>query len=283
MASSWLLNTASIAFSYARPTDKMHPVRPLKSLFHPAVFVSLMGQAAIHLGCLVYATSMAREAMDPNSEARKDGLNVGPSLEDVTEFWKRQRLIRQGVIEKEVAEDAELGMLELAMKQWESPFLPNLMNTVVFLVETSQTVGVLAVNYKGQPWMRGLMENRPLFLSVFALIIGMGVCAWELVPEANLMVHLTPFPGDEFRIRIMVLVLTSIFGTFIWDRLCVRIFAPEIWGAMLQSAMTTTFEKDILPIFIDCGKIAVGLGLFCLGIPGWIALFFWYKNRKKEE
>ena len=32
---------------------------------------------------------------------------------------------------------------------WGMPFLPNLMNTVVFLVETSQVTAVLFVNYKG--------------------------------------------------------------------------------------------------------------------------------------
>jgi cation-transporting ATPase 13A1 len=283
MASSWLLNMASIAFSYARPTDKMHPVRPLKSLFHPAVFVSLIGQAAIHLGCLVYATSLAREAMDPDSEVRRDGLRVGPTLAEVAEFWKKQRLIRRGIIEKEIADEEDMGMMELAMKQWESPFLPNLMNTIVFLVETAQTVGVLAVNYKGQPWMKGLVENRPLFLSVFILIVGMAVVAWEMVPQANAMIHITPFPGDVFRWRVMTLVMVSIFGTFIWDRICVRFFAPEIFGAMWGSAMTTTFQKDIVPIFLDFGKILLGVGLFCMGVPGWIGLFFWYRNRKKAE
>merc|ERR1719327_1207082 len=170
----------------------MHPVRPLKSIFHPAVFVSLIGQSAIHLGCLVYATSMAREAMDPESEARKDGLNVGPSLPEVTEFWKKQRLIRKGLMEKEAQDEAEMGFMELALKQWESPFLPNLMNTVVFLVETSQTVAVLAVNYKGQPWMKGLMENLPLFLSVFILVGSVAACAWEVNGTANQLIHLTP-------------------------------------------------------------------------------------------
>ena len=49
MATSWLLMTASIAFSYATPIEKMHPQRPLRSLFHPAVLLSMFGQAAIHL------------------------------------------------------------------------------------------------------------------------------------------------------------------------------------------------------------------------------------------
>lgn len=282
MASSWLLNTASIAFSYARPCDKMHPVRPLRSLFHKAVFISLFGQAAIHLACMVYATRLAREAMDPESAVRSMGLDVGPSLPEVSEFWKKQRLIAKGMLEKELEEEANLGTLELLMKQWERPFLPNLMNTVVFLVETSQSVAVLAVNYKGQPWMKGLVENRFLFLSVFILIGAVAACAWELVPQANALIHLTPFPGDEFRWQIMGLVMTIIFGTFLWDRLCVAIFAPEIFGAMKEAAYKTTWKDDVYPVFEDCGKIILAICLFFLGLPGWIALFVWYRNRKKD-
>lgn len=280
MASSWLLTTASLAFSYARPIERMHRVRPLKSLFHPAIWVSLFGQALLHLGCLVYATSLAREAMAPDSEVRKLGMNVGPSLPDVTEFWRRQRLIRHGLLEAEQAEE-ELGLLEAAMQQWESPFLPNLMNTVVFLVETSQTIGVLAVNYKGQPWMRGLMENRPLFLSIFILLVGVAGCAWELSPWLNEKVHLTPFPGDYFRFRIVGLVIISIFATFLWDRICVAIFARDIFRAMKDAAFETNFTNDIKPLLIDCGKIILGVLLFLLGIPGWCVLGFWYYKRRK--
>ena len=49
IASSWLLMIASLAFSYATPVDQMHPQRPLRSLFHPAIFISMAGQALIHL------------------------------------------------------------------------------------------------------------------------------------------------------------------------------------------------------------------------------------------
>lgn len=70
MASSWLLMIASLAFSYATPIDKMHPERPLKSLFHPAIFVSMAGQAAIHLVAMYTAVSLAREEMGPDKLAQ---------------------------------------------------------------------------------------------------------------------------------------------------------------------------------------------------------------------
>ena len=43
-------------------------------------------------------------------------------------------------------------------------------------------------------------------------------CAWGVFPELNELIHLEPFPDDDFRFKIIALVLASIAGTFIWDR-----------------------------------------------------------------
>ena len=87
MASTWLITTAAISFSYgmyvcmyvcmyiylstflcmyvcmyvASPLDHMHPLRPLRSLFHPAIFLSTFGQAAIHIACMTLAVHWATE------------------------------------------------------------------------------------------------------------------------------------------------------------------------------------------------------------------------------
>ncbi len=37
---------------------------------------------------------------------------------------------------------------------WSAPFMPNLLNSTVFLVETSQMIAVFFCNYKGRPWMK---------------------------------------------------------------------------------------------------------------------------------
>jgi hypothetical protein len=49
-------------------------------------------------------------------------------------------------------------------------FRPNLLNTMVWLVETAQQISVFFVNYKGRPWMKGLLENQPLFISMFLAV-----------------------------------------------------------------------------------------------------------------
>eukprot|EP00440_Ansanella_granifera_P044786 gb/GFBE01048540.1/.p1 GENE.gb/GFBE01048540.1/~~gb/GFBE01048540.1/.p1 ORF type:complete len:1465 (+),score=367.68 gb/GFBE01048540.1/:1-4395(+) len=279
MASHWLLTTASLAFAYASPCDRMHPVRPLRSLFNPAVFVSMLGQAAIHLFCMVMAVKMARAAMEEGSAERLAGWS-GPSLKDVSEFWKREKLKRRGLIEKE---EEEQDWTAMALSMWTQPFLPNLMNTVVFLVETAQTVAILFVNYKGQPWMKGIMENRALFLSVFIVAGSVAAAAWEFQPELNALIHLSPFPNDEFRWGVMALVFFTLVGTFVWDRLCVFFFAKDIFKAMVDSAKKTTFKNDVLPIFVTALKV---LGVFIILGTGNLVmagLAFWmYKRHTKE-
>ena len=208
MASSWLILTASLAFSYSTPIDKMSPVRPIKSLFHPAIFISMIGQAIIHLCCMVYAVQLATSTMGPKK------------LAEVVAFNKAVRAGESVTPESDGDEDpwAEFSML------WSKPFMPNLMNTVIFLVETAQIMAVLLVNYKGRPWMKGVMENHALCLSLFITIAALMVFAWGISPELNKLIHLEEFPDDEFRWQVAALVMISLFGTFIWDRIitCVK-------------------------------------------------------------
>merc|ERR1719359_957612 len=63
MASGTLISIASLAFSFARPVDRMHKVRPISSVFHPSAFLSMLGQLAIHLGCMVYIAGLAKDLM----------------------------------------------------------------------------------------------------------------------------------------------------------------------------------------------------------------------------
>jgi len=285
MATGWLLSVASMAFAFATPIDKMSKIRPLNSLFHRAVFVSMLGQAVIHLACMVYAIQMATDEMGP------------AALKEVVDFHKRQKMIRLGQmckdgsfplpwqnataiggcpVEPGVGDDWK----EWALSLLNTPFLPNLLNTVTWLVETSQMCAVTFVNYKGRPWMKGLMENHSLFISSFLCIALIGACAWELMPQANSLLHLHPFPNDEFRFKVMGLVFLSIGGTFIWDRLCVAIFSPDIMKAMIDNAKETTME-DVISVGATLGKVLCCLLIYLTGNPLiWIGAIWYYKKQK---
>lgn len=267
MASSWLIMTAAVSFSYASPLDHMHPLRPLRSLFHPAIFISILGQAAIHIACMTLAVQWATEAMGPEK------------LQEVTEFFKKAKA-------KEIDTASLCGEDDYACQLqafWTAPFLPNLLNSVTFLVETSQMISVFFTNYKGRPWMKGMLENHPLFLSVFACVGGVVLAAWEFFPQLNELIQLTPFPDDLFRYKVVGLVLASIAGTFIWDRLCVMIFAPKIFSATVEELKKTTLA-DFVPILFTVLKV-VGV-LFILG-TGNILLaglaFWWYRSYTNKD
>ncbi|GBG27063.1 Manganese-transporting ATPase 1 [Hondaea fermentalgiana] len=265
MASSWLLMSASLAFSYSTPVEKMHPVRPVRSLFHPSIAISVLGQAAIHLFCLSTAVTLAKEAMGEEK------------LQEVIRFNRR---VSRG-LEKQMEEsEGTLDAMADIMLMWQTPFMPNLMNTVIFLVETSQMMAVLFVGYKGRPWMLGLLENTALSLSLFLCIGCLIFAAWEVSPTVNRLIHLHPFPDDEFRYKIFGLVLTTLFGTFAWDRLVTAIFAPRVFGAMVQQARETTLA-DFVPMLRTFVKVLTGFVLLSTGNPLIWAGAYWAWGKYK--
>jgi len=268
MASGWLIMTASLAFSYTRHIEEMHPVRPLRSLFHPAIFLSMLGQAAIHVLCMWYGVRLATQTMGPEL------------LKEVLEFHKKAKA--RELPEQQANEDdpwAEIWSL------WQTPFKPNLLNTVVFLVETSQMIAVLFVNYKGRPWMKGILENHPLFLSVFLCVAGVAGCAWGISPQINELIHLAPFPDDAFRWQVLGLVGASLVGTFFWDRLITALFAPRVFGAMITEAKKTTW-KDLIPVIATAGKVAAGFAILATGnilLLGGIGYWYYMQKKKREQ
>jgi len=256
MASGTLLSVASLAFSFARPLDKMHPTRPLRSVFHPALFLSIIGQLAIHLGCMVFIASLAKANMTEGE------------LQDIIQFEKdRNKKIDN--------------MDESAFDDWNwflsVPFKTNLLNTVCWLVETTQQVSVLFVNYKGRPWMKGLLENQPLFLalcSCFGLVV---VCAWGFSPWLNNMLNLVVIPAG-LRTQVVISITVSLCGTFVWDRLMVFIFAPYIFKCYKDEVMATTLN-DFMPLLQTVGLVSGAVILLGSGSPVlWIMCFFGYRK-----
>ena len=126
--------------------------------------------------------------------------------------------------------------------------------------------------------MKGVMENHPLFLSLFLCVAGVAACAWAISPEVNKMVHLYPFPDDSFRWHVMFLVGASLFGTFVWDRLVTAIFSPDIFGAIIDQGRQTSFA-DVQPILATLFKVVAGFFVFGSGNPlVWFGSWWLYKK-----
>jgi len=74
MTAMGLLGSISyMSVSRSKPLDRLSPVRPLTSIFHPALFFSLLGQFAVHLGTMYWATRMAKNHLPTDYETDLDG------------------------------------------------------------------------------------------------------------------------------------------------------------------------------------------------------------------
>lgn len=224
-----LLTVAALAFAFVSPAKKIHTVRPLPSTFHPAIITSLVGQLAIHLLIAHNMARMAKEYMGPEE------------LQEVIDFEKNRHTLLTGTS---------------ILDRFSVPFKPNLLNTVSWLVEGAQQSAVIFVNYRGQPWMRGICENHYLFVSLFGVFALVALCSFELAPFVNDTFNLVPLP-KHMRGVMMTAILMSLFGTFCWDRLCMSIFAPEVFQAMVDQ-MNQIQKEDLIPpmkaaICVGCG------------------------------
>ena len=66
----------SISFmsvSRSRPLDRLSRVRPLTSIFHPALFISLLGKFTIHMATMVVAVYTAKQHLPPDHKVEIDG------------------------------------------------------------------------------------------------------------------------------------------------------------------------------------------------------------------
>ena len=87
-------------------------------------------------------------------------------------------------------------------------------------------MSVLAVNYKGRPFMRGVTENRAFLYALGLCAVAAFVSTMEIVPQFNeSLMQLVPFPTGGFRRTILYILIADSFGALIWDRLMHFIFA----------------------------------------------------------
>jgi manganese-transporting P-type ATPase len=74
MTAMGLLGSVSfMSVSRSKPLDRLSMVRPLTSIFHPAMFFSLLGQFAIHLTTMVFAVQSAKELLPEDHKVDLDG------------------------------------------------------------------------------------------------------------------------------------------------------------------------------------------------------------------
>uniref|UniRef100_A0A8C9MSL8 ATPase 13A1 n=1 Tax=Serinus canaria TaxID=9135 RepID=A0A8C9MSL8_SERCA len=97
-------------------------------------------------------------------------------------------------------------------------FEPSLVNSTVYLLAMAMQTATFAINYKGQPFMESLVQNRALLWALLlsaSAVLGLlsGAC-----PELNLGFGLVEIPA-EFRLLILAVLAADFLLAFSVDRL----------------------------------------------------------------
>lgn len=121
-----------------------------------------------------------------------------------------------------------------------------------------QQVTVFVVNLQGPPFMTGLSQNSPLLYSLTATFILTFMFASETVPGLNRYFQLVPFPSDEFRDFVLLILAMDLVATFLLDRLMQFLFCRDILMASFQH----TTSKDVMSLLKTLG--VMGMLLFTI-------------------
>ncbi|KAG5184553.1 hypothetical protein JKP88DRAFT_354404 [Tribonema minus] len=202
-----LMSASFIAISRSKPLDRLSTVRPLTSIFSPALFLSILGQFALHLATMMISVADAKKHMPEDYVPDLDG-----------EFKPN---IINGVV-----------FLVGAVQQ---------VSVYVVKLKGRPCVSVYVVNLKGRPFMNGLTENRTLLWSLAATFALVFMSASETVPRLNKWLQLEPFPDSQFRAKLLIILALDLGAALIWDRLMLLIFAPRILFASFEGVT----QKDI--------------------------------------
>mmetsp|Transcript_100697 Transcript_100697/g.285379 ORF Transcript_100697/g.285379 Transcript_100697/m.285379 type:complete len:1193 (-) Transcript_100697:154-3732(-) len=92
----------------------------------------------------------------------------------------------------------------------EGEFEVNLTNSVIFQLMAAMHASSFLANYEGHPFMQPLTANRPLLYSLALFVLVIFAAASEAVPELNAALSLASSPSDEFRQKVVCLVMADI-------------------------------------------------------------------------
>ncbi|CAH2233997.1 jg9900 [Pararge aegeria aegeria] len=182
---SLLLASCFLFISRSKPLTKLSKQRPLPNIFNVYTIMTVLAQFAVHFLCLVY---LVREAT-----LRSPERDTTPKLD------------------MDLAEDED------------RVFTPDLLNSTVYIISMALQVSTFAINYRGEPFMEGLKDNKPLLFSI--LLSGGTVLALAtgMVPDLTNAFEIVYFPPDYRVIVVQVLIADMLFA-YLVDRVCLWLF-----------------------------------------------------------
>lgn len=158
-----LMSVSFMTVSRSQPLERLSSVRPLASVFHPSLFLSIMGQFALHLFCMLYVVSMAKAHL---------GAEWTPDLEGVF----KPNLINSVVFL--VSASQQVSVFAVNLKG--PPFMTGMMNNTPLLYSLAISfLGAFFCASETVPQLNKWLQIEPFPDPVFRNIV-LGVLAADL-------------------------------------------------------------------------------------------------------
>ncbi|KOC60801.1 putative cation-transporting ATPase 13A1 [Habropoda laboriosa] len=193
-----LLAICFLFISRSKPLTTLSKQRPLPNIFNLYTIATVLLQFAVHFVSLVY---LVREAtfLSPKSDKLAAILTPSSNATNTT-------------------------MVSIPnLNDEDEPFEPNLLNSTVFIIVMAIQISTFAINYRGQPYMESLLQNKSLLYCLMGSSIVILGLACGFLPELATLFEIVDFPSD-FR-RLLVQVLIADFAlAYVVDRVCSWLF-----------------------------------------------------------
>jgi hypothetical protein len=222
--------------SRAEPLEKLAPQRPPARIFCLQVCLSIVGQFLVHLACLMTTLELAKPlvartradpAFAPDGPFRPNVVNTAIFLlSAVTQVKGRVGgcVSLQWVVGWLVGERfGSKGPLGRNPTDTFTRSLTNQTPTPPPHPPKKNKVNTFTANYRGEPFMQALWDNRPLRVFTLGLYATLLALSLEVFPPLNTYLQLVPLPSP-FRRQLTQLLLLDTGAVLLVEKACLRFF-----------------------------------------------------------
>ncbi|XP_024892380.1 manganese-transporting ATPase 13A1 [Temnothorax curvispinosus] len=189
-----LLAACFLFISRSKPLKILSQQRPLPNIFNLYTIATVLLQFAVHFICLVYLVKEAT-ILSPKDDKLAAILNTSH----------------------------EPSSLEENDSSEEEPFEANIINSTVYIIAMALQVSTFAINYRGQPFMESLTQNKTLLFSLVGTSAIILLLACGFLPDLAVQFEIVDFPSQFRTILVQMLVADFVFA-YIVDRACLWLF-----------------------------------------------------------
>ncbi|XP_043249051.1 endoplasmic reticulum transmembrane helix translocase [Colletes gigas] len=191
-----LLSTCFLFISRSKPLKTLSKQRPLPNIFNLYTIATVLLQFGLQFVSLVY---LVREA-----------TILSPRSDNLTAILASNNSVNQNTA------------LHTDVNDENKPFEANLINSTVYIITMALQVSTFVVNYRGQPYMESLIQNKPLLYSLIgSAAVILGLCGFS--PVLATQFEIVEFPS-EFRTLLLQILVADFILAYMIDRACLWLF-----------------------------------------------------------